>query len=558
MKFGQKLQEFVYFLTTNDKYSEFDSRKSFNRINKPDSENLLGHHHNNSSLELVSNINDENSLAKNGSNSSSNNLQGIHEVNLAWRHIKNWLHKYSPDLNNSLQSKCTDSDLQDFQKDLSIKLPNCVIQYFKLVDGQYSDFESSGLIFGLKLMSLDEITTATENWRRVAGHLNEELKQNFKSGLSKLPSSHSNSNQLTRKFTPTSSSADSSITSPGANDIDIANIAQEPISTRSSIDISTTTSRTSSTHSTNTATSMTYSNNGSSATLLTLKKRGMNIPKQRSIPPNFIRETFAHPMWIPLITDGVGNYVGIDLSPASEGLLGQVILFGRDFDFKFQISDNWGDFLLIFANDLELGNWDLKQEQKNNDGDLFVGNEGDLVFIDKSSGLEVPYFEVLKTRSVKKWLNNLQKSSISSSTNTEEEADTNDKHHEQLLDELKNSQVSILTLSNKKFQSIDSFINNNLTLIDSMKKSELEGKSPVFTNHKTKLSSPSLPVTFTNNASKIKSPLSQDVTETILEGGEEEEEATKKKSTQPQPPPPPTTTTTTKTNIDQTLEEVDL
>lgn len=244
MKFGQKLQEFVYFLTTNDKYSEFDSRKSFNRINKPDSENLLGHHHNNSSLELVSHTNDDTSSAKN-SNNSNNNLQGIHEVNLAWRHIKNWLHKYSPDLNNSLQSKCTDSDLQDFQKDLSIKLPNCVIQYFKLVDGQYSDFESSGLIFGLKLMSLDEITTATENWRRVAGHLNEELKQNFKSGLTKLPSSHSNSNQLTRKFTSTSNNADTSLNSIGAiNDIDMANIGQDPISTRSSIDISTTTSRT--------------------------------------------------------------------------------------------------------------------------------------------------------------------------------------------------------------------------------------------------------------------------------------------------------------------------
>ena len=87
MKFGQKLQEFVYFLTTNDKYSEFDSRKSFNRINKPDSENLLGHHHNNSSLELVSHTNDDTSSAKN-SNNSNNNLQGIHEVNLAWRHIK--------------------------------------------------------------------------------------------------------------------------------------------------------------------------------------------------------------------------------------------------------------------------------------------------------------------------------------------------------------------------------------------------------------------------------------------------------------------------------------
>lgn len=77
-------------------------------------------------------------------------------------------------------------------------------------------------------MSLDEITTATENWRRVAGHLNEELKQNFKSGLTKLPSSHSNSNQLTRKFTSTSNNADTSLNSIGAiNDIDMANIGQD-------------------------------------------------------------------------------------------------------------------------------------------------------------------------------------------------------------------------------------------------------------------------------------------------------------------------------------------
>lgn len=155
---------------------------------------------------------------------------------------------------------------------------------------------------------------------------------------------------------------------------------------------------------------------------------------------------------------------------------------------------------------------------------------------------------------MKKWLDNLQKSTPETDSNEQQQQQ---QQHEQLLDELKNSQVSILTLSNKKFQSIDSFINNNLTLIDSMKKSELEGKTTITANNKTKLSSPSLPVTFTNNASKIKSPLSQDVTEIILEGGEEEEEeekdATNKKSTQPAPRP-----TTTKTNIDQTLEEVDL
>ena len=156
---------------------------------------------------------------------------------------------------------------------------------------------------------------------------------------------------------------------------------------------------------------------------------------------------------------------------------------------------------------------------------------------------------------MKKWLDNLQKSTPETDSN-EQQQQQQQQQHEQLLDELKNSQVSILTLSNKKLQSIDSFINNNLTLIDSMKKSELEGKTTITANNKTKLSSPSLPVTFTNNASKIKSPLSQDVTEIILEGGEEEgdkKNATNKKSTQPAPRP-----TTIKTNIDQTLEEVDL
>lgn len=73
----------------------------------------------------------------------------------------------------------------------------------------------------------------------------------------------------------------------------------------------------------------------------------LRMPKQRSIPPSVIHEMFAHPMWIPLVTDEVGNYIGIDLSPPPAGKWGQVILFGRDFDFKFQIADTWGDFLLI-------------------------------------------------------------------------------------------------------------------------------------------------------------------------------------------------------------------
>ncbi|EER33532.1 hypothetical protein CTRG_02350 [Candida tropicalis MYA-3404] len=482
MKLGQKLQEFIYSLSTSDKYSEYDSRKSFNRVNKPDSQNLLGHHHNNSSLELVSNINED-----------SNNLQGVHEVNLAWRHIKNWLSKYSSDINQSLQSKCTDADLQDFQKDLNIKLPNCVSQYFKLVDGQYADYESSGLIFGLKLMSLDEITIAADNWRKVAAYLNQQLRENFQSEMSKLPTSHTSTNQYTKKLSGVSGASGS--TSGGTLH---RNFSSEVSSARTSFDLSVTSLSTMETASSN--------------------RHANYMPKQRSIPPNTIHETLAHPMWIPLVTDEVGNYIGIDLSPASEGKYGQVILFGRDFDFKYKVSDSWGDFLLIFANDLELGNWDIKENVKNNDGDLFIGTEGELVFIDKNNGgLEIPYLEMLKRRSMKHWLDSLESST--------------DSNAQQLLEELKNNEVSILTLNSKRFQSIDAFINDNLTLIDGVKDAPKPVKTqitqPTKVNHHPPQSQPV-------HRAAMKSPLSHEVTEAISDDEPVEQD------------------------IDKTLEDIDL
>ncbi|CAI5758559.1 unnamed protein product [Candida verbasci] len=416
MKFGEKLQEFIYLLSTNDKYSEFDSRKSFNRVNKPDSENLLNYYQqNDSSIE-----------SNNASGNSRNGVDGVHEVKLAWRHIKNWLIKYNPDLNHSLQSKCTDSDLQDFQKDLNIKLPNCVYEFFKLTDGQSNfgnnlQIETCGLFFGLKLMSLDEIMISTENWRKVAKTLNKEIRQQnlSKLDLSILPTSHSNSNQYKKKLSGDNSEIETS---------------SEPQSFDLSRDNS----------------------NASSIYDLSSQPKFFNIPKQRSIPPGAIHETFAHPMWIPIVTDEVGNYIGIDLSPGPLGSYGQIILFGREFDFKFKISDNWGDFLLIFANDLEIGNWELKYNKKNADGDLFIGNEGDLVFIDKISKLEFPYLEILKRRSLKKWIDTIDDN---------KENEEHDSNKSRLLEELKKNQISILSLKNNN-RSVDDFINKNLTLLN--------------------------------------------------------------------------------------------
>ncbi|WFD18316.1 Cell wall assembly regulator [Malassezia caprae] len=81
-----------------------------------------------------------------------------------------------------------------------------------------------------------------------------------------------------------------------------------------------------------------------------------------SCPTQWVRCEYSCPGWIPLIADGNGNYLGVDLSPdpAGPGKAGQVILFGRDFDTKIVVygcdgPDGWAKFLQSFAEELEAG-----------------------------------------------------------------------------------------------------------------------------------------------------------------------------------------------------------
>lgn len=405
MKFPQKILEWIYLISTNDKYSEWDSRKSFNRLNKPEArEDQLYSHHNRSSTGLIgAGEGFESAVDEDSSDVNRNTIEGVHEVKLAWRHIKNWLDKYNSDLGTSLQSKCTDDDLLDFQKDLNIKLPNCVLEFYKLTDGQGNfgnDTEINGLLFGLKLLPLDEILINTGNWRKVAKILNE--KHQLQINLAQLKSTHNNSNQL-KKLSPNTS-------------FEMSNVSSSSLDQKS--------------------------------------QSLIKINLQKSIPPNEILETYAHPMWIPIITDEVGNYIGIDLSPPAQGRWGQVIMFGRDFDTKFKIADNFGDFLLLFANDLEIGNWNLRTSKKNNDGDLFIGNEDELFYVDKETKLEQPYLQVLKSRAIQNWIAKL-------------EAD-NQQISQQDQEIITNLLQKDSTLLKFKPENIDKFINNNLASIDTI------------------------------------------------------------------------------------------
>lgn len=441
MPFSKLIKEFFYSLSATDKYSDFDSRKSFNRVNKPTVQTslLYSHQNNSSSVSLTSPTDAE---------------EGVHETRLAWRHIKKWLHRHSPDLNSTLLSPCTESDLNEFQKDLDIRLPKCVQEFFGLTDGQstFNENGCGGLIYGLRLMSINEIAVMTESWRSVHKAILEQQRSPI---------------------------AEPVLAATESSDLRMKNVAP--------------------------------------GVKENAKELVMNFPQQNCVPPGSILPTYAHSMWIPIITDGVGNCIAIDLSLSlSEPLLssettpsdtpsasqvrnsaeirsenltddanasvdvvlrdnasestteehsssqtsenfnrteqkrGQVIIFGRDFDTKYKIADNFGDFLLMFANDLEKGNWELASSS---DGeDLVCGSDTELIYVDHVTKKESPYLDVLKHRVTDQWINSL----------TEEQKEL--KENKELIDLLHEK----LSIRVPEFLRKDNMINDNLRKIDAI------------------------------------------------------------------------------------------
>ena len=100
---------------------------------------------------------------------------------------------------------------------------------------------------------------------------------------------------------------------------------------------------------------------------------GVAMAGMSAFPPGWVRSRYSHPGWLPLLTDRVGNYIGVDLDPpppapnasardpnATYGQAGQVIAFGREIDEKVVLfpgdsAGGWGRFLAAFTDDLERG-----------------------------------------------------------------------------------------------------------------------------------------------------------------------------------------------------------
>ncbi|KAF8638824.1 hypothetical protein AX17_001882 [Amanita inopinata Kibby_2008] len=101
----------------------------------------------------------------------------------------------------------------------------------------------------------------------------------------------------------------------------------------------------------------------------------------QSIPANWIRCEYSQRGWIPLVADKVGNYIGVDLNPADSGSVGQVIVFGRDFDTKVVLwqgdgPTGWAKWLASFVDDLESGEgYEIGRGEVSDDSEDDLGYE---------------------------------------------------------------------------------------------------------------------------------------------------------------------------------------
>ena len=143
------------------------------------------------------------------------------------------------------------------------------------------------------------------------------------------------------------------------------------------------------------------------------------LSRMKSIPPGWIKTSYSNPAWLPLATDRMGNYIGVDLDPpedSSGAIPGQVILFGRDIDTKIVVcnsdgSGGWGKFFSFFADLLENNQCSFSNDKYNENYSSSFDSIGDYLESSNKVGLKVggdylgwDTLESFFDRSLKHWL----------------------------------------------------------------------------------------------------------------------------------------------------------
>lgn len=72
-----------------------------------------------------------------------------------------------------------------------------------------------------------------------------------------------------------------------------------------------------------------------------------NADYYSSMPTGAVKCRYTNPKWIPLAHDYASNYIGVDLDPDENGVVGQIINFGRDENNKRVIANSIKEFLQL-------------------------------------------------------------------------------------------------------------------------------------------------------------------------------------------------------------------
>ncbi|ODV97530.1 hypothetical protein PACTADRAFT_47435 [Pachysolen tannophilus NRRL Y-2460] len=348
------INSFIYSVTTKDHYASFDSpfrdqrngRRSNNDNNGNGSHGRLdglgspminnnNNNKNSSTASLANNNSNRSSISNNNNNNPvqyvpglrsqlQNNVSGdvqlqdyidgqppLPSIESIWERLDNFLEREYPELADNLGDSVTAADLNELENDLGVSLPLDVRESYQIHDGQFRGGKPSGCIMGLTLLDLEGISEEANIWKKVSQKLERQvaLHQQRLEAQAQLFQPH---------HAPQHAPA--------------AHASQHLFDETESI--------------------------GSSSNIkhLPLNKRPIDfMSRQSSVPEGYIQPVYSHSHWIPLAKDFAGNNIAVDLAPGPLGRWGQIIIFGRDFDTKFVVANNWTEFLLDLVEDYEDG-----------------------------------------------------------------------------------------------------------------------------------------------------------------------------------------------------------
>lgn len=68
-----------------------------------------------------------------------------------------------------------------------------------------------------------------------------------------------------------------------------------------------------------------------------------------SDPPGAVKPMDTNRSWIPLTREHGGNHIDLDFDPGPDGVVGQVIAYGRDEDEKRLLANSFREFLPLLV-----------------------------------------------------------------------------------------------------------------------------------------------------------------------------------------------------------------